>query len=69
MEPKTYVQHHTDFAWTYGPKLLTALVILIVGLWIVRRLARAFDSFLRIRSVDERLGIGRIFFICNYLAG
>ncbi len=55
MEPKTYVQHLTDFAWTYGPKLLTALVILIVGLWVIRRLSRAFDSFLRMRNVDESL--------------
>ncbi|MGI9158758.1 MAG: mechanosensitive ion channel family protein [Saprospiraceae bacterium] len=55
MEPKTYVQYLTDFAWVYGPKLLTAIVILVAGLWIIRRLSRAFESFLRMRNVDESL--------------
>ena len=55
MEPKTYVQYLTDFAWIYGPKVLTAVVMLVAGLWIIRRLSRAFAAFLQMRNVDESL--------------
>lgn len=55
MEEKTYIDHFATFAWTYGPKLLTAIVIFVVGLWVIRRLTRGFDSFLRRRTVDESL--------------
>jgi hypothetical protein len=31
VEPKTYIDYITDFAWAYGPKILTALLMLIAG--------------------------------------
>lgn len=55
MEPKTYIEQFSAFAWTYGPKILTAVLLLVVGLWIIKRLTRGFDFFLKNRRVDESL--------------
>ena len=60
MEPKTYLQKIQDFALVYGIKILTATIILLVGLWIIRRLVRALDGFLRHRHIDVSL---RPFFV------
>jgi small conductance mechanosensitive channel len=50
-----YLDKLLDFAWNYGPKLLTALVMLFVGFWVIRRLTRAFQFFLRTRHIDPSL--------------
>lgn len=55
MEGKTYLDQLIDFAWRFGPKFLAALLILFIGLWVIRRLIRGFDAFLRRRKVDESL--------------
>jgi len=55
MEGKTYLDQLIDFAWRFGPKFLAALLIFFIGLWIIRRLTRGFDAFLRRRKVDESL--------------
>lgn len=55
MEPKTYFERIQDFALLYGIKIVTAMAILIVGLWIARRVVRGMDGFLRNRRVDSSL--------------
>lgn len=60
MEAKTYIDRLTEFAWSYGPKVLLALALLVVGMWIIHQITRAFDRFLRQRKVDDSL---RPFFI------
>lgn len=55
MEEKTYIDLFIEFAWNYGPKVLTALILLFGGLWAINRLTRGFDVFLRHRKVDESL--------------
>ncbi len=55
METKSYFDKFLDFAWNYGPKLLSAVVLLVVGLWVIKRLTMAFDVFLRNRKVDVSL--------------
>ncbi len=60
MEPKTYLEKIQDFLLVYGLKMITAVAILIIGLWIIKRLIRAFDAFLRTRHIDVSL---RPFFI------
>ena len=60
MEQKTYIDYIMDLAWAYGPKILIALVMLVAGLWIIRRISRGFESFLRMRGVDDSL---RPFFV------
>lgn len=55
MEEKTYIDHIVEFAWAYGPKILGAIAIFLIGLWVIRRLTRGFDIFLKRRKVDEGL--------------
>lgn len=55
MEGKTYIDHIVEFAWAYGPKILGAIAIFLIGLWVIRRLTRGFDIFLKRRKVDEGL--------------
>lgn len=55
MEAKAYIDKLMEFGWNYGPKVLTALLILIIGLWLIRRLSNGFQVFLKARKVDESL--------------
>ncbi|MFN4255249.1 MAG: mechanosensitive ion channel family protein [Saprospiraceae bacterium] len=55
METKDYLDRAIDAAWNYGPNVLLAAVILFVGLWVIRRFANGFNSFLKARDVDESL--------------
>lgn len=55
MEQKTYIDKIIEFAWYFGPKVLAAAVLFFIGLWIIKRLTRGFDIFLRRRKVDESL--------------
>lgn len=60
MEAKTYIDKLIDFAWNYGPKFLLAVIILFGGLWLIRRVTRAFELFLKARKIDDSL---RPFFV------
>lgn len=55
MEPNQYIDRFIEFAWTYGPKVLTAIALLVGGLWIIKRFSRAFDAFLKARKIDDSL--------------
>jgi small conductance mechanosensitive channel len=55
MEVNSYIDQLTQLAWQYGPKVLSALIILIVGFWVIRKASQGFDAFLRARKVDESL--------------
>lgn len=44
-----------DFVMTYGPKLLGAIVVLIVGLWVIKWILKLFSSALSRSNVDESL--------------
>lgn len=55
METKSYIEQFSEFCWNYGPKALIAIVTFVVGWWLIRRLTKGFDSFLRARKVDAGL--------------
>ncbi len=55
METKTYMDRFLDFAWTYGPKLASALLLLVVGFWVIRKATDVFSTFLKSRQVDDSL--------------
>lgn len=55
METKTYIDRILDFGWNFGPKVLAAVAIFVIGWWIIRRLTRGFDNFLKARKVDAGL--------------
>jgi small conductance mechanosensitive channel len=55
MDASIYWDKFMELAWMYGPKAITALVLLIVGLWLIRRLSSGFQEFLKARKIDESL--------------
>ncbi len=44
-----------DFVLTYGPKLVGAIIVFIIGLWIIRIISRAFARMLQNRNTDPSL--------------
>jgi len=60
METKTYIDQIYNLCMAYGPKVLGAALILVIGMWIVRRVTKGFDFFLEVRKVDQGL---RTFFL------
>lgn len=55
METKSYIEQISDFCWNYGPKALIATAAFVAGWWLIRRLIKGFDNFLRARKVDPGL--------------
>lgn len=55
MDTQIYLDKFIEFAWRYGPKMLLAVGLLIIGLWLIRRMVVGFDAVLRARKVDESL--------------
>lgn len=55
LEQKTYLDHLIDLGWKFGPKVLSALALLFIGLWVIKRLISGFDMFLRSKKVDPSL--------------
>jgi small conductance mechanosensitive channel len=50
-----YKGYAMDFIMDYGPKLIGALVVLIIGLWIVKMLSRGFDQLMLKSNMDNSL--------------
>jgi len=55
MEQKTYIDQLYNMLLEYGPKVVAAFLLLIIGLWIVRRITASFRSMLKRRQVDDSL--------------
>lgn len=50
-----YLQKLIDMAVEYGPKLLLAIVTLLIGLWIIKVILRAINKGFEKSNVDESL--------------
>lgn len=55
MEQKTYIDQFYDLVLQVGPKVVSALLILFIGLWVIRRVTNAFGNTLKRREVDDSL--------------
>lgn len=55
LEQKTYLDRIIDMCWFYGPKVVSAIMLIIIGLWVIKRLTRGFDIFLGTKKVDPSL--------------
>jgi small conductance mechanosensitive channel len=55
MEQKAYFDYFISFCFNTGPKILGGTLFFFVGLWLIKRLIRGFDGFLKGRKVDESL--------------
>ncbi|MEO0335526.1 MAG: mechanosensitive ion channel domain-containing protein, partial [Pseudomonadota bacterium] len=50
-----YVDLVVEMAISYGPKLILAIIVLFVGLWVIGTLASLFNAILVRQKVDETL--------------
>ncbi|MBN2682013.1 MAG: mechanosensitive ion channel [Bacteroidales bacterium] len=50
-----YGQQLIDMVLAYGPKLITAIVVLVIGLWVIRWISKFFLKFLEKRNIDASL--------------
>lgn len=55
MEQKTYIDQVYDLILQFGPKIVSALILLFVGMWLIRRVVRSFGAVLVKRNVDASL--------------
>jgi len=50
-----YSSMATDFIMTYGPKLVGAIITLIIGLWVIKMVMKAVKKAFQKRQIDESL--------------
>ena len=50
-----YVENGVTMAMEYAPKVLLALVILILGLWLIKGVIRVLEKALSVRHIDDTL--------------
>lgn len=50
-----YKDYLIDFIADYGPKLIGAILVLIIGLWIVKMLTKGFDRLMVKSKLDDSL--------------
>ncbi|HAS36758.1 MAG TPA: mechanosensitive ion channel protein MscS [Flavobacteriales bacterium] len=51
----TYAQKGMDLLWVWGPKVLGALIFLVIGLWVVSRITKMSSKMMKRRNIDENL--------------
>ncbi len=55
MDVEKILEKITNMAVEYGPKLLGAIVVLIIGSWVIKAINKRFAKILDKRNVDESL--------------
>ncbi len=55
IEVQKYTDKLIDFFIEYGPKMIGALVVLIIGLWIVKMITKGTGRMLEKRKIDPSL--------------
>jgi len=55
MNTENLLERIEDIILTYGPKLIGAVIVFIIGLWIVKVLTKSFSKVLDKREVDASL--------------
>lgn len=50
-----YKDYAIDFIMDYGPKLIGAIIVLIIGLWVIKLITRGTDRLLVKSNVDDSL--------------
>lgn len=55
MSPESFINKGTEIALTYGPKLITAIVVLVVGLWVIKIISRIVTKGMGKAGIDPAL--------------
>jgi len=54
-DPQPYIEQITELAITYAPKVMLALLTLIIGFWVINRICRELEKVLDKRGADQAL--------------
>lgn len=54
-DASTYIEKAKDMLMEYGPKLLAALALLVIGLWIIKLITKGIRKTLKKRDMDGTL--------------
>ncbi len=60
MDTQEYLGQIWELVWLYVPKVIAAAILLVGGLWVIRRISAVFRHFLQKRKIDQSL---RSFFV------
>jgi small conductance mechanosensitive channel len=52
---EVYIEKAIDLGMEWGPKLIGAIIVLIIGMWIVKMITKGFGRMLESRKVDPSL--------------
>ncbi len=52
---EVYVEKFVDLGMQWGPKLIGAIIVLIIGMWIVKMITKGFGGMLEKRKIDPSL--------------
>lgn len=55
MNPETMVEEFARLVVTYGPKLVAAIAVLIIGMWLVKLLVKGADKAMHKSRIDSQL--------------
>jgi len=55
MDPEELINKTTEMALTYGPKLLSAIAVYIIGSWIIKGLVKGIDKGMTKGNIDPSL--------------
>ena len=55
MDTEKILEKITDIAVEYGPKLIGAILVLIIGSWIIKIIMKSFSKILDKRNIDDSL--------------
>ncbi|WP_224484063.1 mechanosensitive ion channel family protein [Robertkochia aurantiaca] len=55
METDKWINQGIELVMEYGPKIIAAIVIWLVGLWVISRIVKIFDRFMQKREYDVSL--------------
>ena len=54
-EANKYSEMLIELVWAWGPKVVTAILTLVIGLWVIGVITRAFGKTMQKRNVDPSL--------------
>ena len=55
MEPEAMINQATELTLTYGPKLVAAIIVFIIGGWIIKLLVKGIDKAMQKSGTDDSL--------------
>jgi len=55
MNPEALVEQATELTLTYGPKLVAAIIVFIIGGWIIKAIVKGIDAAMKRSGTDDSL--------------